>query len=147
MTWSNAHVGIPFADLGRSRDGCDCWGLACVIYREELGITLPAYLGYASADERGEVAALIGGAQTSALWVPVEGTAIAFDIAVFRRGHLSTHVGIVVTHGLMIHMAGEDAAKIEDYRTGPWRHRLTGHFRWARPPATRPVQMLSESAR
>ena len=143
MSWSNRHIGIPFADLGRVRDGADCWGLACVIYREELGIRLPDYLGYASVDERDEVAALVTGASASALWLPVGGTAIAFDIAVFRRGHLSTHVGIVVTHGLMIHMAGDDAAKVEDYCSGRWRNRFRGHFRWAGDGPTRAVEMVS----
>ena len=38
MIWSNRFIGIPYDDFGRSRTGCDCWGLACIIYREELGI-------------------------------------------------------------------------------------------------------------
>ena len=143
MSWSNRFIGVPHRDLGRSREGADCWGLACVIYREELGITLPDYLGYTSVEEHGEIAALIEGAKTSPLWLSVSGTAIAFDIAVFRRGRFSTHLGIVVRHGLMIHSARGDGAKLEDYRRDPWAHRFTGHFRHA----SMPVQIISESAR
>ena len=143
MSWSNRHVGIPYAPLGRARAGCDCWGLACVIYAEELGISLPDYLGYASVEEHGEIAALIGGAATSPLWVPVTGEALAFDIAVFRRGRLSTHLGIVIRHGIMIHMLDEDAAKVQGYGDGPWHHRFNGHFRHHARAEERPVALIS----
>ena len=127
--WSDRFVGLPYLDLGRERDGCDCWGLACIIYREELSISLPDYLGYANTDERAEIAALVSGATTSPLWVPVNGQAMAFDVALFRRGRLTSHVGIVVSHGLMIHMAEAEMARIEHYNTGHWAPRLVGHYR------------------
>lgn len=147
MNWSDRFIGIPYVDFGRDRAGCDCWGLACVIYAEELGITLPEYLGYASADEHGEIAALIAGAATSPLWVPVTGTALAFDIAVFRRGRFSSHLGIVIRHGIMIHMVADDQAKVQGYVKGPYGHRFTGHYRYASRAVERPVQLISEVAR
>lgn len=147
MSWSNAYIGIPYAEFGRARDGADCWGLACIIYREELGITLPDYLGtYASVEEHGEIAALIGAGAASPLWVPVTGPALAFDIAVFRRGRLSTHVGIVIRHGLMIHMQDEDCAKLADYGAGAWGTRLQGHWRHRSGALERPVQLISEES-
>ena len=127
--WTTRHIGLPWAERGRSRQGCDCYGLARIIYQEELGISLPDYLGYASTEELGEIAALIDGAKQLPMWLPVTGPAVAFDLAVFRRGRLSTHIGVVVRRGLMIHMADEDCAKIEDYAGGRWSYRLTGHFR------------------
>jgi cell wall-associated NlpC family hydrolase len=150
MSWSNGYIGIPQLDLGRTRAGSDCWGLACVIYQEELGISLPDYLGYSSPDERGECAALIAGASSTPLWVPVDGPALAFDIAVFRQGRLSSHVGIVIRHGTMIHMAGADQSKVETYATGKWQCRLDGHFRHhsraVKPGFERPVQLISRGA-
>ncbi len=147
MSWSDRFIGIPYSDFGRDRQGCDCWGLACIVYREELGITLPDYLGYASADEHGEISALISGAATSPLWVPVTGAALAFDIAVFRRGKLSTHLGIVIRHGIMIHMVADDQAKVQGYADGPYKHRFAGHFRHASRIIERPVQLISEAPR
>ncbi|MFB2595108.1 hypothetical protein ACEYYB_09670 [Paracoccus sp. p4-l81] len=69
--WTSSQNNIdPYAHT----TGCDCYGLARVVYQEELAITLPDYLGdYASADEHGEVAALIAGAQRLPMWVPVTG--------------------------------------------------------------------------
>lgn len=129
MSWSNRFIGLPWADFGRSREGCDCYGLVHVVYREELGISLPEYLGYGSPDEAGEIAALIDGASRSPLWLPRQGPALAFDVAVFRRGGLASHVGLVVRHGLMLHMVDGQAAAIEDYRDSRWASRLTGHWR------------------
>ncbi|SIR16298.1 NlpC/P60 family protein [Rhizobium sp. RU35A] len=129
MSWSNRFVGTPFRSHGRSLEGADCWGLACLVYREELRISLPDYLGYTSVDEHAEIAALVDGAKQLPMWVPVHGTAVAFDLAVFRRGRMDSHIGIVVQHGIMLHAAGEDCAKIESYQAGAWRHRLTGVYR------------------
>lgn len=130
MSWANAFVGIPYAPFGRDRLGADCWGLACIVYAEALDITLPDYLGYGGVEEHAEIDALIAGAEGSPLWQPRSGVARAFDIAVFRRGRLSTHLGIVIRPGVMLHMVDEDRAKAETYTTGRWGNRLVGHFHW-----------------
>ncbi|MEN2979993.1 NlpC/P60 family protein [Tistrella bauzanensis] len=126
--WSNGYVGLPHLDHGRTRDGLDCWGLACLIYREQLAIELPAYQGYASTDELVEVQAVIAGATSSPLWVAVD-VPQPFDIAVFRRGRLETHLGVMVRAGLMIHVAAGTASVHERYDQAPWRARLAGHYR------------------
>lgn len=128
MSWSDRFIGIQYQEFGRDRAGADCWGLACVIYREALGITLPDYLGYGSVEEHAEIAALIDGATGSPLWQPAAVPA-PYDIAVFRRGGIATHVGIVIRPGLMIHMDHADCAKVADYRQGRWGNRFKGCFR------------------
>nr|WP_321511089.1 NlpC/P60 family protein [uncultured Celeribacter sp.] len=148
MTWSDRFIGIPQKDLGRDRNGVDCWGLACIIYAEELHISLPEYLGV-HPDEQAEVAALINGATVSPLWLPVSGPAMAFDIAFFKMGAWTSHVGIVVKHGFMIHVLGDDQSKIERYDTGRWSHRLTGHWRHReraiQHPVEHPVQLIERA--
>jgi cell wall-associated NlpC family hydrolase len=129
--WVNRYVGLPYAPKGRDRAGCDCWGLAMIIYHEELHIRLPAYRDYTSDVEQAEIAALVAGATTSPLWLPVEAAASPFDIAIFRRGRMDTHVGVIIQDGTMIHLAGEDCSKIENYTMGSWSHRLTGIYRHA----------------
>lgn len=148
MSWSDRFVGIPYLDFGRDRSGCDCWGLACIIYQEELGICLPDYLGaYQSTDELREIAALVERDRVTPLWMPVCGPAIAFDMAIFRRGRWSTHVGIVIRHGLMIHMVGDDQAKVQGYMDGPYKHRFEGHYRHVSRAVERPVQIVSQVRR
>ena len=108
--------------------------LNALIAAEELGITLPDYLGYGSVEEHHEIAALISDAEASPTWTPAEGAARPFDVAVFRRGELASHLGVVIAPGLMIHMVGEDCAKLERYDTGRWGHRLKGLFRHVQCP-------------
>jgi probable lipoprotein NlpC len=129
MSWSNQFVGIPFADLGRTRAGADCWGLVCLVYREALAIMLPDYVGYGSAHEHAEIAALVEGAEQSPIWRRITEPK-PFDILVFRRGPWASHVGLVVQSGQMLHMAAGDCAKIEDWQGGRWGARLTGVFRY-----------------
>jgi len=35
-------IGIPFVNGGRTRSGCDCWGLTVLVFKE-FGIDLPDY--------------------------------------------------------------------------------------------------------
>lgn len=134
MSWSNAYVGTPYLEFGRSAEGCDCWGLVHLVYARELGISLPDYLGYGSAEEHAEINALISRAETEPVWSNISATPRAFDIAVFRRGRLASHVGIVVRPGLMLHMVGEDCAKHEAFETGRWGNRLKGVYRHVDAP-------------
>jgi probable lipoprotein NlpC len=147
MSWSNKFIGIPQADFGRTRDGVDCWGLVDVVYQEELNISLPDYSGYGSTEELEEISALVDGAKQSPLWVPVQGDAMAFDIALFRRGKFSSHVGIVVRHGWMVHVAGTDQSKLERYDQGRWQHRFEGHWRHRSLAIKHPVQIITEAAK
>ncbi len=130
MHWSAQFIGTLYEEFGRERSGCDCWGLVYVVFRDQLGISLPTYSGqYASAEERGEISALISDAAVSAVWRRIESGFQDFDIAVFRRGRMDAHVGIVIAPNLMLHMANEDCAKIERFDQAAWKNRLTGIYR------------------
>lgn len=41
--WVANYIGIPFCDLGRTREGCDCWGLVRLVLMERAGVLLPSY--------------------------------------------------------------------------------------------------------
>ena len=130
MSWSDSYIGIPFADSGRSMEGCDCYGLAVLVYRQERGLELASYAGaYVSCEERAEIGGLFSSAIKTGPWHLVTDAPRPFDIALFRRGRVQAHCGIVVRQGLMLHIQGDDQAKIERYTGGEWKHRLAGHFR------------------
>lgn len=133
MNWSNHYIGIPFKEFGRDVDGVDCYGLAVLVYERELGLVLTSYAGdYTSCEERGEIDHLFQWGVETGPWHLTDGPSQVFDIALFRRGKTAAHCGIVVGAGQMLHIQGEDQAKIERYSDGAWKHRLIGHFRHKR---------------
>lgn len=126
--WSAPFIGLPYRDHGRDRAGVDCWGLAVLVFREVLGIELPSYAeGYVSTNERAEIADLISQRQQVGPWFQVE-EAREYDALFFRRGPHSSHVGVVVRPGMMLHCPF-DHVKIEPYDSGLWKTRLTGIYR------------------
>nr|WP_321459595.1 NlpC/P60 family protein [uncultured Cohaesibacter sp.] len=128
MSWSDKFVGIPFKDLGREMAGADCWGLVYLVYQQECAIDLPSYSGdYQTADERAEVARLIGEAEASSVWTKVDDPQV-FDVVTFRRGRLTSHVGIILRPGWMLHMS-EVGARVENYLLPSWSQRLIGVYR------------------
>ena len=127
--WSTDFIGLPYVEFGRDRGGVDCWGLAKLVYAEILGIELPSYIErYTSPEERRELDALIHSVADGETWVNTAHAA-TFDIAVFRRGHMEAHVGVVVSPGLMLHTSAGDHSRLEHYSSGRWAHRLTGIYR------------------
>lgn len=130
LSWAQAFIGMPYADKGRTREGCDCWGLIRIVYADRLGIELPSYDSeYVGSDERREISAIVEREAQSALWERVE-TPRPFDILFFRRGRFDAHAAIWVKAGLMLHMVEEDCSKIERFDVPAYAFRLTGMYRW-----------------
>lgn len=122
-------VGLPWADKGRSPDGCDCWGLVMVVYRAALGIDLPSYAEqYATPADRAAVAALIAGHRSEWVEVPA-GQERPLDLVLMTEAGIPRHIGLVAVPGYVLHMAGERDSIVEPYTTGKVKHRLAGFFR------------------
>lgn len=125
------YIRIPFKDHGRTREGADCWGLACIIFAEERGIELPALTDYENTKDKAKISEIIKGESISWEMIgPVREK--AFDIAVFRMLGQPMHVGVVVKPGLMIHCErGSGVYLTEYYKENQWDRRLEGFFRYA----------------
>jgi cell wall-associated NlpC family hydrolase len=131
--WSASFVGVPWAEKGRTRVGVDCWGLVRLVYADALGLALPSYTeAYAGLAERGEIAELMSEDSRRWPWAMVPPKrAQEFDVAVFRRGGLAAHVGVVLGAGRMLHIEERRESCVASYADGPWRHRLIGIYRHA----------------
>lgn len=123
------YVGIPFADHGRDRRGCDCWGLVRLFYRDEFGIELsdlgPAYRDTTDADGMRRVHS-----DQLPQWRQVDDPQPG-DVALLAVMGAPVHVGILIDRERMLHaQRGTDAAV--ERITGPvWKNRLQGIFRHA----------------
>jgi lipoprotein Spr len=129
--WVADYVGIPYLTHGRDRDGCDCWGLLNLVWREQFGFEPPKYEG---ADwYKGQRPAVIGtdAIEYASMFRQVEaGKEEAGDgIALRMRGY-PFHVGIVVAPGLMLHTHEDAGVVVENYHSITWGKRISGFYRY-----------------
>ena len=117
--WSS-YVPIPFEENGRGRDGCDCWGLVQLVYRENYGIELPDYRDdYGlEADER-----------TLSRWYEVEEHRPG-DVVLSTIDGTRLHVGVVVRPGIMLNTRRGVGTVIECYETKLWKPKVIGVYRY-----------------
>jgi lipoprotein Spr len=124
-------VGLPFLDRGRDGNGCDCWGLVRLIYRDLLSIELPSGLeSYAGAGDRAAIAQAINAGLGD--WRPVPpGEEAALDVALLSRAGARCHVGVVTQPGWVLHTRQGGESVQEPLRRlerqgysleGYWRH-------------------------
>ena len=128
--WSNDYINIPFKSNGRFRDGCDCWGLARIIYKEQLNIDLPELLGYKNTKDSKKISELYEVEHTR--WSEISlGDEKPFDVLVFKILGMPTHIGVVVDKGFMIHCEYGIGTHITDYKKDfQWKKRLAGIYRY-----------------
>ena len=43
MNLFEPYMRIPYLNRGRDHQGCDCWGIVRLIFKEELNVELPSY--------------------------------------------------------------------------------------------------------
>lgn len=125
--WWNDYVGIKFVNGGRDRNGCDCAGLVCLVYRELLQLDVSQHFGFYDATDRQQAADLL--LRASREWNEVQ-TPADFDVALLRELGTPCHVGIVCNKGRSIlHVQAGINAVIQDLSA--W----TGHIDsfWRQP--------------
>lgn len=127
--WPARFVGLPYADRGRGPDGWDCWGLVRLVYARMLEVELPSCAGdYVCSEEAAEVSALLAERASDGGWMRAA-TPRSFDVALLRRGRYDSHVGVMIDGRRMLHMEGQDAAKVARLDDPRWSHRVVGTFR------------------
>lgn len=135
--WVRAYLDIPFVSGGRDSRGIDCWGLARLVYAEQLGVILPtietAY-GHAAHDHAG-VSKAAAEQAASTDWQRVE-TPGMFDVVLTTRKGQPNHVGTMVAQARMLHIESpilrsqRSTPKIERIDGPAWSHRIAGFYRF-----------------
>jgi len=124
--WSDAWVGLPYAELGRGPDAYDCLGLFLALQRDRQGRCLPdPACTAAEARRRGVVEA------ARPQWVRV-GSAQEGDALLIRVMGRVLHVAYAVGAQEMLHTDAEaTVSTLENFTTTRWRSRVEGIYRYA----------------
>jgi murein DD-endopeptidase len=121
-------LAIPFREKGRDYNGVDCWGIPYLIYRDMLGIELPAYTEeYQNTMDREEIASLWSGSATEG-WVrmiPIE----PYDLVQIRMMGAPMHCGVYIGNKKFIHCLEGVGTTIARIDSPEWRDRIVGYYR------------------
>jgi len=122
------YIGIPFKNRESSLDGCDCYGLVRLVYKDLLGIDVhkPNASAFESKDIEDEYLA-----ETSLNWYETKEPK-RFDVIAMahdpKHPKIIQHFGIMLTDTKMIHTlkgVGSHIVNIKDYSyfiKGFYRH-------------------------
>ena len=111
-SWATKYIGLPYKELGRDKNGVDCYGLCCVVYHDELGIDIPDFSGFGYRNnlskedkERNQkdVEKIVKN-ESENEWVEVSKSEVQpFDLVLFRICGYVVHIGIMVNKDEMLH--------------------------------------------
>ena len=125
----NKYIGLPYASNGRTESGVDCWGLACLFYRDELGIELPSYSELYSTASDPEVVSAINANRDN--WLLVT-EAVPGDLCLFNIYGEPAHVGIYVGDNKFLHAREGRDSVIESLSSPQWSKRFQGFYTYSR---------------
>lgn len=125
---ASEYQAIPFLPGGRTRAGCDCYGLVRLVLSERFGKILPsysdAYDGIKPEESVPAARAIMEGVATDRVEDPREG-----DIAMMRLGGHLCHCGIFVDEKHVLHTDHATGPVIDDITRPRLYGRLEGVYR------------------
>lgn len=130
--WANDYVGIPYNAHGRSREGLDCWGLVCLVFREVFGLGLPSYDDAPGQEDAHAAAGYLEARrlEESRDWAMVSPLyARMGDLIVFRLCGVPVHVGIVLDDTSFLHCSEFVDVAIDSWRGVKWGCRIDAVYR------------------
>lgn len=122
-------MNVPFVEKGRDENGCDCWGLVRLIYKNELGIDLPDYLdAYEDTLDKHGVSKTLE-EERDEYWAHPDKPEM-FDVIILNMRGLPMHMGVVTKPNHMIHCVKGMNTVHEHFGTARWKHKVMGYGRW-----------------
>ena len=133
--WVAQYVGISFDIGGRSKEvGLDCWGLVCVVYKEQFQIELPQFEGVYNESESDReqqnrlqqyvLQERMAIQQRGVFYEVPKENAREGDLIIIRTLGQPLHIGIVVVAGLMLNAREGCDTIVESYRHPVWSSRI-----------------------
>ena len=129
VEWAEKYIGIPYKLHSWGFDGCDCYGLIALIYKNELGIKLPRYdESYSAKSDSNELAKIYEAEvkRWKEISKPEVGCVVYFVVAGSPK-----HVGIVVDDKHFVHnLKSPQSSMMSDFTSSKWKDRLIGFYKY-----------------
>jgi len=127
----NKYINLPFSNLGRDFNGCDCYGLFYLIYKEERNIILPDFTEVKYSlewfkEEKNHIIEHIWEA-----WIKVDEPYKEYDGLIFYSSkHIASHIGLWIGEGdKFIHINDKQPARVNKLNRA-YKSRLYGVMRF-----------------
>lgn len=123
-------LGIPFVNKGRSLEGCDCWGLVQMIFREH-GVEVPEYGINCDCRDWKEIHSHIEKARKQ--WNRIDKPKVPC-LVVLRSVNVNApisftdHVAVFVGEGKMMHTIEKLGSHITKINHPLWNRKIEGFY-------------------
>ena len=121
------YIEIPFLDHGRNFDGCDCYGLVRLIYKEEFNQKLPLFFEYSDSNSREEIQELIDVNKPLLNAKQLEEPTYGCIVVLNMRG-FATHMGVYIGNNMIIHILKGANSLCERLNSPRLKSRLEGYY-------------------
>ena len=125
--WVASLIGIPYEAHGRTREGCDCYGIVRLALAE-MGKALPPFAFDYDAADRAEEARLIDTGLPLIGAAKIEVPELG-DIVLMRFLGITSHVGLYVGGKMILHITKGKASCIEPIDSPLIASRIVGFYR------------------
>ena len=123
------YIGIPYKSHSCSFDGVDCYQLARLFNREELGVDLPDYKDlYKDAHKRSEVQGAFDILRRS--WAKTDEPRLG-DLILFKDRGVVLHCGVYLDAESFLHIRENSLSCIEPLNGTLWNRITEGVIRWS----------------
>ena len=122
------YIGIPWVKKGYDYDGCDCWGLAVLFYKNEFGIELPTFDNVYYNGSHEELHEGFSKARPEELFHRVEEGQLGDVIVFYLRGY-PIHVGLWINDSQFLHCRQGSKSCLSRFSQYNWKEKIEGIYR------------------
>lgn len=129
VEWAKKYIGIPYRLHSFGMDGCDCYGLVVLIFKQEFGIDLPRYDSSYSSNSSHDDITKIYNAEVDK-WHRVDKPSIGSVVYLMLAGH-PKHVGVMVSDTHFVHnLKSPQSSMIGSINNHKWKNRIIGFYNY-----------------
>ena len=123
------YIGIPYASRQATFEGVDCYGLAVLFNKVELGIEIPTFRElYKDADDFEDATqAFAKGRQN---WIKVDDAPKMGDVILLKQRGIVSHAGVYLDGIDFLHSVKDQASCLVSMTDFNWAKRMDGIMRW-----------------